>query len=134
MFHPRIGVKRMISRRKILKIKCIQMSADRAELIPYTQELHILKLSLPHIVLFHLLHRREISRKRRSVFSLRRIPDVVIWQERIARPRLVLCLFMEIDCPYLPVVVKVQHCPSVRCHLDIFTPCVIKSIIIFIVL
>ena len=34
VLQPRIGIKRMVSRGKILKIKCIQMSADCLEFIP----------------------------------------------------------------------------------------------------
>ena len=134
LLHPRIRVKCMVPGCKILKIKRIQVPVDRLKLIPDAEELHILQLCLSHIMRFQLIIVRKAVRKSGTVFSPDRVPDIIIRKKGLACPGFALRLLVEIDRPYLPGIIKIQHCLSVRCHDSVFAPLIIKAIVIFIII
>ena len=134
LFQPRVCVKCMIAQRQILEIKTVQMTPGCFELIPDSQEFHVLMLRLLHVMLLHLIIRRKILRQRRAVFALRRIPDIIIRDQRITGAGFMLRLLMEIDGPDLPVVIQVQYGLTVRCHHCIITAGIIKAVIIPVIL
>ena len=131
---PRVCVKCMIAQRQILEIKTVQMTPGCFELIPNSQEFHVLMLRLLHVMLLHLIIRRKILRQRRAVFALRRIPDIIIRDQRITGAGFMVRLLMEIDSPDLPVVIQVQHGLAVRCHHCIIAAGIIKAVIIPVIL
>ena len=128
LFHPRIRVKRMVSLRKILEVKCIQMPSHRVKFIPDAKEFNIPQLSFSHVSPLQFFKRRKIVRKRGTVFPGRRIPDVIVRKKSITCARFMFRLFMKINRPYFPLIIKVQNRSPVRGYFCFLAPVVVKSV------